>query len=191
MLRTSLPSNILEPLIMKIRRAVTAAIMLTLLLATATLLNAQTYTQIKVPGAVETEAHGINAFGQIVGSWQDASGNTHGFLYNAGTFTTIDYPGSEQTTLYAINNAGDIVGDHDASMGFLLKGGVFTTLTNANGWDINNLDLIATGSGFLEPNGIMDPIQFPGSLFTLSWGINDALEIAGTYSDGTRTHGFF
>ena len=189
--RTSLPLNILAPLTMKIRRAGTALVMLALLLASTALLDAQTYTQIKVPGAVETEAHGINAFGQIVGSWQDASGNTHGFLYNAGTFTTIDYPGSDQTTLYAINNAGDIVGDHDASMGFLLKEGIFTSLTNANGWDINNFDFIATGSGFLESNGSAQPIQVPGSQYTLSWGINDAFEIAGTYGDGTRTHGFF
>jgi probable HAF family extracellular repeat protein len=193
MLPISVLSTILESFTMKIRWAGTAAITLILLLAFTARLKAQTYTQIKVPGAVETEAHGINAFGQIVGSWQDASGNTHGFLYNAGTFTSFDYPGSNQTTPYAINNAGDIVGDHDASLGFLLKGGVggvFSTI-NGLGWDINNFDFIAAGSGFIDSSGNAYSIQFPGAQSTLSWGINDAFEIVGTWDDGSRTHGFF
>jgi probable HAF family extracellular repeat protein len=190
MMPTSLPSNLLRSLIKQLRWAATTVITLTLLLAFTVRLKAQTFMPISYPGAITTEAHGINAFGQIVGSWMDASGNTHGFLFNAGTFTSFDYPGSSQTTPYAINNAGDIVGDHDASMGFLLKGGVFTTI-NGNGWDINNFDFIATGSGFIETNGGTVPIKYPGSINTLSWGINDAFQIAGSYYDGSRTHGFF
>jgi probable HAF family extracellular repeat protein len=190
----SLPSNILKSILKSLTTRVswagTAAIMLTLLLTFTARLKAQTYIPIIYPGAVVTEAHGINAFGQIVGSWQDASGNTHGFLYNAGIYTSFDFPGSSQTTPYAINNAGDIVGDHDASVGFLLKEGVFTTLPSANGWDVNNFDFIATGAGYLDSSLEADVINVPGSLYTLSRGINDAAQITGTYSDGTRTHGF-
>ena len=190
----SLPSNILKSirksLTTRVSWAGTAAIMLTLLLTLTARLKAQTYIPIIYPGAVVTEAHGINAFGQIVGSWQDASGNTHGFLYNAGIYTSFDFPGSSQTTPYAINNAGDIVGDHDESVGFLLKEGVFTTLPSANGWDVNNFDFIATGAGYLDSRLEADVINVPGSLYTLSRGINDAAQITGTYSDGTRTHGF-
>ena len=190
----SLPSNILKSirksLTTRVSWAGTAAIMLTLLLTLTARLKAQTYIPIIYPGAVVTEAHGINAFGQIVGSWQDASGNTHGFLYNAGIYTSFDFPGSSQTTPYAINNAGDIVGDHDESVGFLLKEGVFTTLPSANGWDVNNFDFIATGAGYLDSSLEADVINVPGSLYTLSRGINDAAQITGTYSDGTRTHGF-
>ena len=120
----SLPSNILQSILKsptrRVRWAGTAAIMLTLLLTFTARLRAQTYIPIIYPGAVVTEAHGINAFGQIVGSWQDASGNTHGFSYNAGIYKSFDFPGSSQTTPYAINNAGDIVGDHDENVGFLL-----------------------------------------------------------------------
>ena len=190
----SLPSNILKSirksLTTRVSWAGTAAIMLTLLLTLTARLKAQTYIPIIYPGAVVTEAHGINAFGQIVGSWEDASGNTHGFLYNAGIYTSFDFPGSSQTTPYAINNAGDIVGDHDESVGFLLKEGVFTTLPSANGWDVNNFDFIATGAGYLDSSLEADVINVPGSLYTLSRGINDAAQITGTYSDGTRTHGF-
>ena len=137
---TSLPSNFLKSLIKQLSWAATAVITLTLLLASTAPLNAQTFVPISFPGAVTTEAHGINAFGQIVGSWMDAGGNTHGFLYNAGTYTSFDYPGSSQTTPYAINNAGDIVGDHDASMGFLLKGGVFTTINGSSNGHLTSLN---------------------------------------------------
>ncbi|MFZ3279365.1 MAG: hypothetical protein WA182_20900, partial [Candidatus Sulfotelmatobacter sp.] len=75
-------------------------------------------------------------------------------------------------------------------MGFLLTGGVFTTLPSANGWDVNNFDFIATGAGYLDSSLEAHTINVPGSLYTLSRGINDAAQITGTYSDGTRTHGF-
>jgi hypothetical protein len=189
---TSLPLNILKSITMKLRWAGTAAMMVILLLAFTTQLTAQTYTQIKVPfpGAVETEAHGINAFGQIVGSWQDGSGNNHGFLYNAGAYSSFDYPGSSETFLFGINNAGDIVGYHDASMGFLLKGGVFT-LINGSVWDINNFDFAVIGTGFVDSGGGNHEVNYPGSTATVSLGLNDALQIVGFYYNADfATHCF-
>jgi uncharacterized membrane protein len=53
----------------------------------------------------------INDAGQIVGSYDDAAGNQHGFVDTNGSFTTIDFPGGVMTTLTGINNAGDIVGN--------------------------------------------------------------------------------
>ena len=67
---------------------------------------------------------------------------------------------------------------------------MFSTLPSANGWDVNNFDFIATGAGYLDSSLEADVINVPGSLYTLSRGINDATQITGTYSDGTRTHGF-
>lgn len=60
---------------------------------------------------VTTNACGINATGQIVGSLLDATGS-HGFLLAAGSFTTIDVPGAAAgtTNAYGINAAGQIVG---------------------------------------------------------------------------------
>jgi len=51
-----------------------------------------TYTQIDVPGATTTVIQGINAAGDVVGSYNDSNGS-HGFLLSSGVFTTIDYPG--------------------------------------------------------------------------------------------------
>src|SRR5205807_38470 len=62
-----------------------------------------TYSAIDVPGATGTEAHGINAAGQIVGSFKDTGGVSHGFLRDAGgTFYAIDVPGAPSTTASGI-----------------------------------------------------------------------------------------
>src|SRR5580692_2538807 len=188
--RTSFLSNMLKSFPMKIRWAGTAAIMLTLLLAFTARLKAQTYVPIIYPGSVATEAHGINAFGQIVGTWTDSGGNTHGFLFSAGTYTSLDYPGSIDTVPWGINNAGDIVGYHDNNVGFFLKGGVFTALSSA-GLDINNVELIATPGGLIDLNGGFIIIDYPGSLTTNPEAISDAFQTVGDYTDSVNNpHGF-
>jgi probable HAF family extracellular repeat protein len=63
-----------------------------------------------VPGAIFTEASGINDAGQIVGSFADNSGFGHGFLDTGGSFTQIDVPGAIFTEASGINDAGQIVG---------------------------------------------------------------------------------
>ena len=44
------------------------------------LLSGGVYTTLDVPGATSTQIFSINNAGQIVGSYDDAKGNTHGFL---------------------------------------------------------------------------------------------------------------
>lgn len=61
------------------------------------------------PGAAATQAFGINARGDIVGSYT-LSGRTHGFLLKGGEFTGLDVPGSVSTWATSIGPAGDIAG---------------------------------------------------------------------------------
>jgi hypothetical protein len=70
-----------------------------------------TYGIFAVPGAIETDAVGVNDSGEIAGTYLDSSGIEHGFLRSAdgSTYTTIDYAGALQTVLFGINNAGDVV----------------------------------------------------------------------------------
>ena len=74
------------------------------LIITASSLRASafTFTAIDVPGATATEAFGINAAGDIVGFFTNASG-AHGFLLSRGVFTTIDVPGATATEAVGIN----------------------------------------------------------------------------------------
>ena len=130
---------------------------------------AQTFTTIDVPGATFTEAHGINASGQIVGVYLDSSGG-HGFLLDKkGTVTTIDVPGAVFTNARGINASGQIVGVYvsDTTHGYLLdKNGTFTT------FDFTSSDgQVAT--------------------FTQAFGINDRGQIVGLYGDDSgNVHGF-
>jgi probable HAF family extracellular repeat protein len=67
------------------------------------------FKQIDYPGAVQTEAFGINAAGDIVGRYEDTHGVQHGFLLRNGLFTSIDSPGPN-TYAWGINSRGEIVG---------------------------------------------------------------------------------
>ncbi len=69
-----------------------------------------TYTSIDFPGAVTTDTSGISESGEIVGSYTDAIGATHGFRLNDGIFSAIDYPGAASTFAISINARGDVAG---------------------------------------------------------------------------------
>jgi probable HAF family extracellular repeat protein len=68
------------------------------------------YSMFIVPGASSTTAFGVNGRGEIVGSFKDASGRTHGFVRRDGKFTSIDYPEAVVTQARGISPAGDVVG---------------------------------------------------------------------------------
>ena len=70
-----------------------------------------TCTAFSVFSSASVEPWGINNLGQIVGWFEDSSGDYHGFiLSSSGTATQIDYPGGGQTYLFGINDAGQAVG---------------------------------------------------------------------------------
>jgi probable HAF family extracellular repeat protein len=66
---------------------------------------------LKVPGATNTYATGINSAGEIVGRWDNGT-RTSGFIYKNGVYTIINVPGSTSTILQAINDLGQIVGTY-------------------------------------------------------------------------------
>jgi probable HAF family extracellular repeat protein len=96
-------------------------------------LDAAGVRSIDVEGAAATRAFGINARGQIVGSYTDATG-THGYLWTNGNVTRIKFPGAISTEAWGINPQGDVVGRYrvagDArTFGFLLSGGVYSDIS--------------------------------------------------------------
>ena len=73
------------------------------------------FTTIDVPGAMATSASGINPRGDIVGSYRDGSGRSHGYVLRKGEFTTIDFPDAAGTVVAGtdargIGPNGEIVG---------------------------------------------------------------------------------
>jgi uncharacterized membrane protein len=69
-----------------------------------------TFTTIDVPYAASTAGGGINARGDIVGSYVDVSGRSHGYLLRNGKLTTIDYSATSSSEARGIGPRGEIVG---------------------------------------------------------------------------------
>ena len=84
------------------------------LVATTTLAGARQdtfeYAEIVVPGAVFTNAQGINAAGDVVGFYRDAAARVRGFLWSRGEVTIIEYPDAVVTQARGISPDGEIVG---------------------------------------------------------------------------------
>ncbi len=132
-----------------------------------------TYITFDAPGAGTgpyegTSAYAVSDFGEIVGSYFDASFKAHGFLRTPdGTITSFDVPNSTATIPATINVWGAITGqyfDGTGVHGFLrTPDGAFTTV---------------------------DPL--PGSYtFTSPSAINDLGVITGDYVDTSFVfHGF-
>jgi probable HAF family extracellular repeat protein len=70
------------------------------------------FSHVEPPGALDSIALSINDRGQVAGWYDDALGNTHGFLFYQGVFTTIDPLGAQASEVTTIDDNGVIVGDY-------------------------------------------------------------------------------
>src|SRR5271167_3194472 len=115
------------------------------------------YHALSVPGATSSEIDGINASGEMVGSFTDSDRQTHGFLYDGKTFLTLDFPGAGSTDAWDINDSGLIVGSYE--------------------------DSDAITHGFLYKKDSFTALNVPAAIFTYATGINSTGEIVGFYAD--------
>ena len=104
------------------------SILAILLLALPSVSLAQfSYAPINVPGAVATEARGINNNGEIVGFYKTAACTDYdikvpscpvkGFKYVNGTYVKLMVPNSVSTAIMGVNDLGDLVGFYKKSDG--------------------------------------------------------------------------
>jgi probable HAF family extracellular repeat protein len=145
------------------------------------------FASIDVPGATgHTSARGINSSGNIVGWFQDATNQRHGFLLTgfpgSPIFQTIDFPanqapgGVQSTIPRGISDAGDIVG-------LIIDG-------NGNGHGFLLTGFPGTPTYYL--------IDFPSAqsptgqvLLTQAEAVNNNGDIVGAFLDSSGTfHGF-
>jgi hypothetical protein len=67
---------------------------------------------VTIPGAVSLTAAGISEFGDVTGSYTDASGVTKGFLILGNDVIKLSCPGTAATTALGVNDFGDLVGSY-------------------------------------------------------------------------------
>jgi uncharacterized membrane protein len=70
------------------------------------------YVTVAPNGARASTAFGINARGDVVGTYVDQNFVQHGFLLSKGEFTVIDFPGAQGTIARGIGPSGEIVGNY-------------------------------------------------------------------------------
>lgn len=153
------------------------------------------------PGATATRGMGINAQGDIVGSFDDSNG-THGFVFENGRFRALDVAGASSTQAKSINSRGEIVGYYlDAASnlhGFYSFRGKtrtidipFSTETRSEG--INEAGAISgeyvdqedIEHGYLLHDGHFETIDVPGTFTTDVWSISNDHWLTGDYSSDT------
>jgi uncharacterized membrane protein len=160
-----------------------------------------------------TEGRGINNQRTVVGDYAASDGTIHSFLLSGSTFTEYDVPGAVQTNLLSINEPGDLTGgfDPDGSgvfQGFIDRRGTITSFAvpgaiSTFAYEINNSKHLVVGyyidaAGILhgyyrDANGALHfPIDPPGSVGTVLFGLNNRNWVVGRYADSAgATHGLF
>ncbi len=111
---------------------------------------------------------GVNDLGKTAGFYNDAAGNSHGFVYdiNTGAFTSVNVASATSVTATDINDKGDI-------------SGFFTSGTGAM-------------DGFVDNNGTITTLTGPSGAATVqALGLNDIGQVVGSFTDAKgNTHGF-
>jgi len=160
------------------------------------------------PGAIFTQATGINDSGKVVGHYWTTHPLAHGFVYDGLNFVSLDFPGAYRTWATGINNSGVIVGYYQPGKNYsniycFKYDGSFTgfsppdTTNHAEAHGIDGAGNIVglyndtKGlHGFLFDGINYTPINYPISSGTGAMGINLSGQIVGYYSDGVSPHGF-
>jgi len=194
-----------------------ALLVLTLLVLVISAYPQIKFTSIDFPGATLTTARGINNHGDIVGAYR-ITPPRHALLIRQGQFIPLaptSILGTNASEAFSINDRGDVVGDlvgdDGFTHGFLLSGGVVTTLDfpgatdtfafgiNESGRVVGYWDLLdANGNllenhGFIWNKGVFTEVNFSGSVDSILVGINARGDLVGEWDSGVSSpigHGF-
>jgi len=175
--------------------------------------DSYTFTTVDVVDSLGTSVN-ANSTHAVAGDFDDADGNTHGFVLRKGVFTQIDvpYPDAISTSINGINAKGVLAGTYfDDNWrrihAFTSSNGVFTVLdppgsTESQGGFINGRGEVVGGyrdvnnvrHAFLWRKGVfatIDPPDGHPTLGPVAFGINNHGNVVGTYVDPDENrHGF-
>ncbi|QYK54193.1 MAG: PEP-CTERM sorting domain-containing protein [Fimbriimonadaceae bacterium] len=155
-------------------------------------------------------ANGINNLGQVVGTSDNATGNSRGFVYSGGSLQSIGTFGGANSFANAINDAGTVVGGAELSStvqhAFSFSGGTLQDIGLIGGNFSEALGISPTGkivgmtsinSGFtfrpfLYSGGTMTNLGSLGGSFGYALDMNAAGNIVGDSNTASEAeHGFY
>jgi hypothetical protein len=158
------------------------------------------FTDINPPGSLHTIVNGVNDSNAVVGFYLDAAGKSHGFMFDGTTYKTLNIKGGKNTEAFGINDDGDYTIDTVLADGnehsYLVSGKTKTEIlfpneTQVFAHQINNVGQVAATTidqNGLYHGGVYDSeadayyiIDDPKATATLTYGINDAQTLAGSY----------
>ncbi|MFZ0814714.1 MAG: glycoside hydrolase domain-containing protein [Candidatus Sulfotelmatobacter sp.] len=151
------------------------------------------YSNVDYPGAMVSQAFGINNLGQIVGTWEDTNYCDHGYLLSGGTYTSIDNPNTTcangGTALYGINDAGQMVGSYSNPGGqsFVYYASKFypnNPYTSSCCNLVNGINGDATVAGFYSNNGVETGFTEPGVPSTWTGSPSSFFDAEGVWTFG-------
>jgi len=169
-------------------------------------------TVINYPGADNTDERGIGPDGTVVGThWNvgEEAVAVHGFKRTPDNqFTSVHFPGHLYEIPQRILPDGTILGcrhDHDLTASMhgiaitrrdsveLDAGMSMTNGATPDGHLMVGLytPMMATASvAFLEENGVLRDLTYPGSTSTSAWDVNPRGDVVGVYANSSGAHGW-
>jgi uncharacterized membrane protein len=170
------------------------------------------FSTVDFPGALSSFGLGMNARGDVLGSYSNSDNLLHTFVMSAdpfssgGQFRAIDDPaGASQVVAIGIRG-DDIVGGYPMGAerhGFLWADGKYTmidvpgasftnvTAIDARGQMVGRYTLNGVTHGYLMSGGQVTSFDFPGATFTGATAISRNGDILGRFQDGNKVyHGF-
>jgi uncharacterized membrane protein len=139
------------------------------------------WTQIDFPGSSDTEVYGVNSAGKIVGTYNGFQSVAHAFVLENRQYQRIDTPFGTQAEAFAINDLGSItgVGYTDPFTGHF----TLTLLEQMQYLFLFDTEQFFTGpfTPFIRSGNSFSRFQFPGSLVTQIYSINNSNDLAGFF----------
>src|SRR3989454_660850 len=158
-----------------------------------------------LPGYSSSEALGINAAGQVVGTSSDIQSQSRPFLWDDGVMTNLGTLGGSRGTAHGISDTGLIVGESEDSThtmhAFLWENGAMTDLGTGVAFAVNDQGQ-AVGCGYptspappchavLWQAGRVTDLGTLGGRSGSAYGINNAGQVVGiSFSDDGRMRPF-